>query len=323
MHTHNLILQVFINDSMKNNVFKFRVQSLALGWCRVFMLINDKRIDYNASYLGPNPLASFIEACADLMEEHGKYYIQWQQEPGRLQIDLNLDVDKMLHVDIINHNEPEEEWHEVIHFDDFVSAIVSEGFRVLNAFGLYGYYRSWQDHSEFPLTNLLRITRECKEMWSNDTCSTDISKEIECLQNHIADLTITKETRMDECTIYYESWQIQCCGEPFSIGDNVGWTGCLASGTKNAHGVILDFEENHHGFPTHFIEGTVSKIIAERSEYPKGQKVVWYERTQTIQEEIDHADGWESEIESDETTDRTFWGYIVTLQNVFVKPLKK
>ena len=33
------------------------------------MLINDKEINYNAGYLGPNPLASFIEACLDLYSE--------------------------------------------------------------------------------------------------------------------------------------------------------------------------------------------------------------------------------------------------------------
>lgn len=308
---------------MKREVFKFRVQSLSYGWCRVFMLINNKRIDYNASYLGANPLASFIEACEEFLIEGGDYHIVWQQEPGMLKIDLNLDEHQMLQLDITDTISQDNGCHETIPYDSFLQAIISEGFRVLNAFGLYGYRQSWQDRTDFPLTSLLHITGECKEFWKGDSCCSDISKEIECLHKHVDLLEFTKETRMGECTIYYESWQIQCCGEPFSIGDNAGWTGCLASGTKNAHGIILDFEENHHGFPTHFIEGTVSKIIAERSEYPKGQKVVWYERTQTIQEEIDHADGWESEIESDETTDRTFWGYIVTLQNVFVKPLKK
>ena len=45
---------------MNNNEFRFLVQNLSYGWCRVNMLINDKEINFNACYLGPNPLASFI-----------------------------------------------------------------------------------------------------------------------------------------------------------------------------------------------------------------------------------------------------------------------
>ena len=26
------------------------------------------------------------------------------------------------------------------------------------------------------------------------------------------------------CKVFYESWQMDCCGEPFSIGDTVNWT---------------------------------------------------------------------------------------------------
>ena len=43
---------------MEKEVFKFTVKNLSFGWCRVVMLINDKRIEYNASYLGANPLAT-------------------------------------------------------------------------------------------------------------------------------------------------------------------------------------------------------------------------------------------------------------------------
>lgn len=78
---------------MENNVFNFHVQDLSHGWCRIFMLINDKEIHYNASYLGQNPLASFIDACEDLYNERGTYYVVWQAEPGILDITLDLDND--------------------------------------------------------------------------------------------------------------------------------------------------------------------------------------------------------------------------------------
>lgn len=307
---------------MKKEVFNFRVQSLSYGWCRVFMLVNDKRIDYNASYLGDNPLASFIEACEDFLVEGGDYHIVWQQEPGMMKIDLHLDENRMLHLDITDANNRENGCYEAIPNDSFLQAVICEGFRVLNAFGLYGYRCSWQNRTDFPLTSLLRITGECKELWKGDSCCTDISKEIACLHQHITLPEITQETRMNDCTIYYESWQIQCCGKPFSVGDSVGWTVCSPSKIKNAHGVMLDFDEDHHGFPTHRIEGVITKIIVERSEFPKGMKETWYDRANVIHEEIQTANGQESSLPDDESTERTFWGYIVTLKDVTVKPLE-
>ena len=47
---------------MNENIFKFHIQNLSFGWCRVVMYINDKEIHYNAGYLGLHPLESFI--CA-------------------------------------------------------------------------------------------------------------------------------------------------------------------------------------------------------------------------------------------------------------------
>lgn len=306
-------------------MFKIHVRNLSFGWCRVVMYINDKMIEYNASNLGQNPLATLIDACVGLMEEDGNHYIKWEQEPGMLQIDLNLDEEKMLHVDIINHNECDDssEWHEVVSFEDFVSSVQSEGFRILNAFGLCGYRKSWQRDEDFPLTNLLRLTGKCKQLWKGDNCTSDLQEEIDCLAANISDLVIKEETHFDDCTIYYESWQIQCCGESFCVGDKIEWTCHMPYEFKNAHGIPLDFEEDHHDSATHTITGTVTKIIAERSEFPKGKRVVWYEKAKTIQEMLSSADGHESKRSDNDEFEYTFWGYIVTLKDVTVKPISE
>ena len=180
---------------MEKEVFKFHVQELSYGWCRVVMLINDKEIHYNASYLGQNPLASFIDACEDLYNEEGTYYVVWQAEPGILEITLDLKGDNQLYLDIIDKDGDNEsingEWHEIIPFEVFVSAIVSEGFRVLNAFGLYGYKCSWPDYTEFPLSNLLHITGRIQIKTIGDSYISDIVKEMECLQENLSKLEIT------------------------------------------------------------------------------------------------------------------------------------
>ena len=212
---------------MEQFFFKFHIQNLSFGWCRVLMLINDKEVWFNAEYLGPNPLASFIDACAELMEDPNEYYITWCYHDVELRIEMEVDDNNMLVFDITQKRTIygskdeedkeiiDEEWNESIPFSVFVSEIISEGFRVLNAFGLYGYRHSWMDHTDFPLTNLLRITGKCKELWKGDSCSTDISKEIDVLKEFICKLEITEETKMDMCNIYYESWQLQCCGDFF------------------------------------------------------------------------------------------------------------
>ena len=313
---------------MDKEVFKFRVQNLSFGWCRVIMLINDKEITYNASYLGPNPLASFIDACVEfhIDPDDCNYYITWVKEPGQLKINLYLDEQKRLHLNIKDQDEDGQtiygEWHESIPFNDFLSEIIREGVRVLNAFGLYGYYRSWQDHVEFPISNFIYLLGKNKESWKGDSCCTDISKELEILREQVKTHYVNEEKKFSSCSIYVESWQLQCCGDPFSVGEKVEWTGVM-SRYKNAHGFIIDFDEEHHGFATHNIIGTVEKIIVERSEFPKGKREVWYNRANVIHEEIPHADGWESRIDDDETTERTLWGYIVELRDVIVSLLKE
>lgn len=305
--------------------FRFHVNTLSFGWCDVVMYANDKRIPYRASYLGENPIASMIEACADILANGGKYYIKWMAEPGLMDVDLELEENGTLHLDIIDDTcaNGKTEWHETILFDDFVQAIKSEGFRVLNAFGLYGYRRSWMMDTEFPLSNLLYITGKCEEIWKGDACSTDIIKELEYLQHFLKEPELTVETSYAECSVYYEAWQLQCCGSPFSVGDTVEWSCILPEAYKNAHGILIDFEEEHHGFATHTITGIVEKIIAERSEFPKGERETWYNRAKCVHEEIPSANGWESKRKDDDNTDFTFWGYIVELHDVIVKPIIK
>lgn len=33
-----------------------------------------------------------------------------------------------------------------------------------------------------------------------------------------------KELKMESCVVSYDSWQMQCCGDPFSVGDKIEWT---------------------------------------------------------------------------------------------------
>lgn len=316
------------------NQFNIHVRYISHGWCGIELHINDQIVWCDAGYLGPNPIDTLVDACLsfymvqhDEGEEFGKSEcFVWEKEPGSLRFEIQQDRNGMLSLEIKEYDEGKvvlKEWHGLIPFDDFRDAVVSEGFRVLNAFGLYGYRAAWMGHMDFPLSQLLLLTGKMNIKWNGNCCSTDLSKEVECLSSYVEERKIEREVHYDECTLYYESWQIQCCGEPFAVGEKVDWTCIIPSEFKNAHGIIIDFEEEHHGFATHSIMGTVAKIIAERSEFPKGKRVVYYHEARTIQEEILRANGYEKEFKDDAVTERTFWGYIVTLRDVVVKPLAK
>ena len=70
--------------------------------------------------------------------------------------------------------------------------------------------------------------------------------------------------------VFYEQWQMACCGDPFSVGDDVKWTGAAAGAFHQewlgglAAGV--DWLEEHHRQPDdppeRPIEGTVKRIQA-------------------------------------------------------------
>lgn len=65
----------------------------------------------------------------------------------------------------------------------------------------------------------------------------------------------------------------------------------------------------------------MSKIIAERSESAVNKTTIIYDEVDVIREELQHADGWESQFDSDDVVKRTFWGYAVELKDVTLKKL--
>lgn len=65
--------------------FQLHIQHISFGWCDIEMQINNKQLYYRASYIGANPLSTLIEACLDFKKEKGRYFIEWQDEPGTLQ----------------------------------------------------------------------------------------------------------------------------------------------------------------------------------------------------------------------------------------------
>ena len=165
--------------------FRVHVQQIAYGWCDIELYINDEIIKCGAGYLGPHPLNSLIDACFSFFtaeHEEDEEFIQeefftWEEEPDAMQLHLRLHRDGMVYFDIQERDDDKnllEEWHEKVPFEDFRKAIVSEGFRVLNVFGLYGYRASWMGQTEFPLSSLLYLTGQSSLIWNGDVCRTSL-----------------------------------------------------------------------------------------------------------------------------------------------------
>lgn len=136
-------------------------------------------------------------------------------------------------------------------------------------------------------------------------------------------ITNRKVEKFDACNISYESWQLQCCGEPFKIGDVVHWTCTPVSKPRKVNGIPIKFEEEHHLGFTHEITGIVERIWAETSALPvdPSAKSYHYDYAPKVLTPLTEADGYESERKDTEDKHYIFWGYVVTLRDVGVTKL--
>ena len=51
---------------------------------------------------------------------------------------------------------------------------------------------------------------------------------------------------MDNVKVYYENWQMMCCGDPFAVGDEVEWTVHLSTRRSGQEKLHVDFYEDHY-----------------------------------------------------------------------------
>ena len=79
-------------------------------------------------------------------------------------------------------------------------------------------------------------------------------------------------------TVWVDSWQMLCCGEPFSVGQQVSWTlsdadqdWLMAMLGADAQVTVDAAEEHHGGLPeeTPRTTGTVSRIAAVHCRYAR------------------------------------------------------
>jgi len=120
-------------------------------------------------------------------------------------------------------------------------------------------------------------------------------------------------------TVWIDSWQMQCCGEPFHLGSEVGWTLGTAHAERLAEilgsGRPMDAAEEHHGGvpeDTEPTQGTVTGIAGRPLPIRVG---LWQElgnvlpgQGSGVLTEIESADG-----RTADRGDERFVGYLVQL----------
>jgi hypothetical protein len=122
--------------------------------------------------------------------------------------------------------------------------------------------------------------------------------------------------------VWVDSWQMQCCGEPFHLGSQVDWTLGDADPDwleavlgADAQRTVDAAEEHHGGVPedTAPTRGTVTAIAAVHCRYaarPRSDPHTSYPVPGSgVLTDVESADGW-----TPDRGDEQFVGYLVQLE---------
>lgn len=115
--------------------------------------------------------------------------------------------------------------------------------------------------------------------------------------------------------IYYESWQMDCCGDPFKIGDLIKWDVVDDNSTYPSDlNIVPDFGYEAHSFDGDGLKtiiGTVQKIFNVYYSYKDcpNRKVSYPSSTALLSVEC-------SEVFLDDFNEKSHAAFIVYLTNV-------
>lgn len=125
------------------------------------------------------------------------------------------------------------------------------------------------------------------------------------------------------CVVFYESWQMKCCGTAFSIGDKVKWlvlkNECLQTPIDVG---VIDYIYEAHSSEWEKIFVLEGKVEAIKTLYER------YAPAENNASILVPVDGELVEVESAKGFDKKFKGmesgaYIVTLNEYIICPAKK
>lgn len=170
---------------------QIEVLELEFGWETIRMTFDDRVIEYRASYVGEEPISSLIDAATALDECYDGYiedvcYVQWQKEPGCMEMTLFRKPGKD-YIDMkIESDDPEIDGYGVyFDYNAFKDAVIKASISVLKRYGIMGYSLAWnKTYNAFPIHQFLALLGIKAERQScNDECKSNVFEELEILMN--------------------------------------------------------------------------------------------------------------------------------------------
>jgi len=128
---------------------------------------------------------------------------------------------------------------------------------------------------------------------------------------------------LKECSVFYEEWQMACCGEPFKVGDRINWL-VLAGGPVNIAVEIGHIDYSYEAHSSEWkklfvLEGTVKKIELLYEKYePMADNPRCLYPVDGIMVEADSARGFEKDYK-----DMKINGYVIKISDYAVRKAMK
>lgn len=126
-----------------------------------------------------------------------------------------------------------------------------------------------------------------------------------------------------KCIVFYESWQMECCGTPFSTGDIVKWLVIKAERLNtpvNVGTIDYCYEAHSSEWENIFVlDGTVETIkILYQSYVPSEDNPHLLIPISGKTIDTENAKGFDKKVDNMEAS-----GYIVVLNEYAIRPAKK
>ena len=184
-----------LEEQVRTQYWVDRVQidvlDLEVGWETIRMTFDDRVIEYCASYVGEEPISTLVDA-ADALDgcyngyREEKCFVQWQKEPGFIEITFYRKEDRDYIEMSIESDDPEIDGYSAyFDYSVFKDAVIKASLTVLKKYGIVGYSLGWnKSYHTFPVHQLLAllgikssISTESDERYSS------VFEELEILKN--------------------------------------------------------------------------------------------------------------------------------------------
>ncbi len=129
------------------------------------------------------------------------------------------------------------------------------------------------------------------------------------------------KNKIDKCTVDYSSWQMQCCGDPITVGKVADLLCIKKDRYKNYVGIMIDYDEEHHLWGANcWVRGLVTRIQAVFVDKYAGKdekvRVVCDPDNEFFIADVYYIDGYEECDNYGHRKACDVSSYIITLENV-------